>query len=207
MSASIVTAPFRLAFPEVFEAKASTEGGRPKYSITMIFPTNGQKLIPSLPGEGIMDLRKLLFEAVKEKWGEDKAKWPPSLRALDFKNYVSATGKDGWPIRDGNTVEWDGFSEGLFARASSQFQPGLVDNKLQPILDRSRVFGGLICRAQINAYAFDTNGNRGVTFGLNNLQVLKDDGVIFGGREAADKVFGSFADGGSTEAWDDEVPF
>lgn len=201
---SIVTVPFRLAFPEVFEAKAATEGGAKKYSITMLFPKDGSALIPAMPGDGVMQLRKLAVEAIKEKWGEDKAKWPAGLKALDMKTYLSPTGKDGWPIRDGNSVEWDGFEDQLFARASSQFKPGMVDAKLNAIISQDAVYGGLICRAQINAYAYDTNGNKGVTFGLTNLQILKDDGTVFSGKSNAADVFDSFGDSGSSSAASDE---
>lgn len=189
---SIITSAFRLAFPEVFEPKAN-ESGKEKYSITMLFPKDGSNLIPSMPGNGIMDIRKLALAAIKDKWGEDKSKWPAGLRG-DLKTYVSATGKDGWPVRDGDEVEWDGFHGMFFVRASSQFQPGLVDAKLRAIIDRGAIYGGLICRAQVNAYAYEMSGNRGVTFGLNNLQVLKDDGTMFSGKAKAESVFSAFGD-------------
>lgn len=204
---SIVTSPFRLAFPEVFAPKAAAEGGKEKYSITMLFPADGSLLIPSMPGEGVIALRRLALAAVKEKWGEDKAKWPANLRSLDFRSYCSPNGKDGWPVRDGDLVEWDGFEGQVFVRAASQFRPGMVNPKLQAIINPEDVFGGLICRAQINAYAYDTNGNRGVTFGLNNLQILKDDGTVFGGKQNAADVFDAFGEAGGAASTGDEVPW
>lgn len=198
MSDSIITAPFRLAFPEVFTPKAGAEGGKEKFSITMMFPKDGSLLIPAMPGDGVLELRKIAFAAVKEKWGGDKSKWPANMKTLDFAKYVSPTGKDGWPVRDGDLVEWDGFAGMLFARASSQYQPGLVNQKLQPVIDKNAVYGGLICRAQVSAFAYDNSGNKGVTFGLNNLQILKDDGVVFGTKQDPAGVFDAFGDGGST---------
>ena len=211
---SIISVPFRLAFPEIWVAKAGAEGGKEKFSVTMLYPKDGSSLIPSMPGNGILELRKLALAAIKEKWGEDKAKWPASIKAIDLKTYVSPNGKDGWPIRDGDTVEWDGFSGCFFARASSQFQPGVVNAKTQPIIDKSLVYGGLICRAQVNAFAYDNSGNKGVSFGLNNLQILKDDGVAFGNRQNASEVFDAFGafgasgdlDSGGSE-FDEDVPF
>lgn len=204
---SIITAPFRLAFPEVFAPKASMEGGKEKFSVTMLFPKDGSPLIPSMPGNGIIEIRKLLLAAVKDKWGEDKSKWPAQFKTMDFKAFVSLAGKDGWPIREGDAVEWDGFAGNVFVRASSQFQPGLVDNKLQAIIDKQAVYGGLICRAQVNAYGYDTAGNKGVTLGLNNLQILKDDGVAFGGKNNADKVFDSFAFGENVGSTAEDAPW
>lgn len=206
-NSSIVTGPFRLAFPQVFEAKASVEGGKEKFSITMLFPKSGESFIPSMPytaANGLVALRKLALDAVKEKWGE-KEKWPGLFKTMDFKTYISPNGKDGWPIRDGESVEWDGFASNFFVRASSQFQPGLVDAKLQPVLDKQAFYGGLICRAQINCFAYDNAGNKGISFGVNNVQILKDDGVTFGGKQKPELVFdafGSVAPGDTDEdAW------
>jgi hypothetical protein len=203
---SIVTAPFRLAFPEIFAPKAGVEGGKEKYSITMLFPKDGTSLLPAITGDGLLELRKLALEAVKEKWGADKSKWPANLKSLDFKTAISPSGKDGWPIRDGDAVEWDGFGGNFFARASSQYKPGLVDAKLQAILDKETVFGGLICRAQINAFAYDNAGNKGVSFGVNNLQILKDDGTCFGGKQNPAEVFDAFGEAGGSTAID-EAPW
>jgi len=190
---SIVTTAFRLAFPQVFAPKAAVQGGKESYSITMLFPKEGN-LMSAIPGAGVMEIRKLLHDAVKEKWGEDKNKWPAQYKSLDFKTYLSPTGKDGWPLRDGDEVKWDGFAGNVFIRASSNFAPGFVDQKRQPIINPANIFGGLICRAQVNAFAYDTAGNKGVSLGVQNFQVLKDDGTAFSGGAKAADVFEAFGD-------------
>ena len=205
----LITIPCRVAFPEVFQPKAAVANGTPKYSVNLLFPTDGRDLYPAIKtGAGLMDLRKAAYNACVEKWGADRSKWPATIKAIDPKTYLSPTGKDGWPFRDGNLVGWEGYEGMTFIRASSKFQPGLVNARLQPILSESEIFGGLIVRCQINAYAYDTNGNRGVTFGLNNVQVLKDDGVVYSGRAKAENVFeaaepGGFDDGAAAagEEW------
>ncbi len=146
----------------------------------------------------------MALAALKAMWGDDKAKWPANLKALDFKSSLSPNGKDGWPVRDGDMVEWDGFEGQVFIRATSQFMPGVVNAKLQPILDKSEVYGGLICRAQVNCFAYDNAGNKGVSFGVNNLQILKDDGVAFGGKQNAAEVFEAYGDAGGATAGAEE---
>ena len=194
----IVTGPFRLAFPRVFEPSAAVKGGKEKYSIMMLFPKDGESLLPKIGGPGIKELRKLAMAAVKEKWGEDKAKWPANLRNISFADYVSPNGKDGFPVRDGDDAEWEGFEGHWYIKASSDNRPGLVDAKVNPILDKAEVFGGLICRAQITAFAYDSNGSKGVSFGLSNVQVLKDDGVCYGGgRQKPEDVFDAFGEAGA----------
>ena len=46
-------------------------------------------------------------------------------------------------------------------------------------------------RASINFYAFNSNGNKGIACGLNNLQKIKD-GEHLGGKMSAED---DFADG------------
>ena len=184
------TAPFRLAFPAVFKPKAF-EGGEAKFTITMLFPKSGNSLIPSLPGS-FMDLRREAYRAAVEEWGVDQSKWPPTIQALDFKTHVSLAGKDGWPIRDGDTVSWDGFAGMWFVRATTKFPPSVVDNTVHEILRDDAVFGGLICRAYVSAFAYDSPMNKGISFGFQTLQTLEDDGVRFGGFVNPKDVFSAY---------------
>lgn len=190
----ILTKPFRLAFPVLVEPEAGPEAGsKKKYSIVMLFDKDTD-------AEALIELRKALFQAAKEKWGEDRAKWPANLRAIDFKTYVSPQGKDGFPIRDGDTVTWDGFPGHFFVKASTNGEgpkarpPFLVDAKRVVMLDRSPAEGGLICRARITASAFEAPMSKGVTFYLSGVQILKDDGVRFSGRIKAEDAFEEWED-------------
>ena len=58
---------------------------------------------------------------------------------------------------------------------------GIVDADRQPILERSEVYSGVYGRASINFYAFNSNGNKGIACGLNNLQKIRD-GEPLGGK-------------------------
>ncbi len=69
-------------------------------------------------------------------------------------------------------------------------KPGLVDASLQAIIEPSEFYAGCYARATINAYAYDRNGNRGVAFGLRNIQKIKD-GDSFGGGSKAENDFDS----------------
>lgn len=219
----IITIPCRLAFPEVFVPK-SVNGGTAKYSLTMQFPKDGHPLVsnaPSLypPTEKVVTvdgIRRMLVIAAKEKWGDDRSKWPGVLRTMDWKSYFSPTGQDGWPLRDGDAhPEWQGYEGMCFVRASAaEYAPQVFDNMKNPITDQRAVYGGLICRALINAFAYDNKGNRGVSLGFNGLQILANDGTVYGGGNAAD-AFGAYGDAGGGDPFDaggglpgnDDVPF
>lgn len=47
-----------------------------------------------------------------------------------------------------------------------------VDRK--PILQEEEIYSGMYGRVQINAYPFNSNGSKGVSFGLNAVQKVKD---------------------------------
>lgn len=176
--AKIVTPEFRLSFPAVWAPKAGPDGGEEKYRIVMLFPKT----------EDIRSLKKLAFDAIVEKWGPDKAKWPANLRNPDLKTYLSPTGKDGWPFRDGDSQSLDGYAGCVFVAATSKQQPGVVDGKLKPIIEKDDLYAGCYCRASITAFAYDKAGNKGVSFGLQNIQKIRD-GESFSGRSRAEDDF------------------
>ena len=72
--------------------------------------------------------------------------------------------------------------------ANSPKAPGIVDAACQPIIDHSEIYSGVYGRASINLYAFNSNGNKGIACGLNNLQKIKD-GDSLGGKSRAEDDF------------------
>ena len=94
------------------------------------------------------------------------------------------------PLRDGDTERPDdpAYANAYFVNANSATAPGVVDAARNPILTRSEVYSGVYGRASINLYAFNSNGNRGIACGLNNLQKIRD-GEPLGGRASAESDF------------------
>ena len=76
----------------------------------------------------------------------------------------------------------------MFINANSSTAPGIVDADCNPILDRSEVYSGVYGLASINMYAFNSNGNKGIACGLNNLQKIRD-GEPMGSRSRAEDDF------------------
>lgn len=159
----VKTPEFRVSFPAVFTPKAAAEGQELKYSITMLFPKDADLGV----------LKAAVVEAVKEKWGADKAKWPKNLRL---------------PFRDGSEKDYDGYQDAVFCSASSKMRPGLVDQALQPILTPEEFYGGCYARATLSVFAYDKAGNKGVSFGLRNIQKVRD-GEAFSGRTKPENDF------------------
>lgn len=169
-----VTPEGRVSFPAVTKPKAFQDQ-EPKYSLTLLFPKK-------------TDLSKLKLaaeNACTEKWGDDRKKWPKNLRT---------------PFRDGDDREdTPGYEGHIFITASSKTQPGLVNQSLQPILNETEFYAGCYARAELLAFAYDTAGNRGVSFLLQNIQKLRD-GQPFSGRKAAADVFEAVEDSSDDES-------
>lgn len=161
MGDKVKTPVFRVSFPQVFEPKGFNNG-EPKFSVVMIFDKKAD----------LREMRRILKEAAHEKFG---AKLPPTL-------------KDAF--RDGEDKKHlQGYGPGVwFATASSKSRPGLVGPDVSPIVDREEFYAGCYARASVTAFAYDTNGNKGVSFGLNNIQKVRD-GERFDGRTAAEDDF------------------
>lgn len=165
-----VTHEFRVSFPSVFKAKAF-EDQEAKYRVVMLFPKSVDLGKPA--GKQKISLKHAAFNAAVEKWGP-KEKWPKNLR---------------WPFRDGNEKsDTAGYEDHIFVSASSKSQPGLVDQYLKPILNEEDFYAGCYARAEVIAFAYDTKGNKGVSFSLQNLQKLRD-GEQFSGRRKAEDAF------------------
>lgn len=181
----VITGPHtRFSYANVWEAK-SINGGSPKFSVSLIIPKSDTKTVEKI---------KAAIEAAYKE-GESKLKGNgrsvPALSAI--KN----------PLRDGDTERPDdeAYANSYFINANSATAPGIVDANCSPILECSEVYSGVYGRASISFYAFNSNGNKGIACGLNNLQKLRD-GEPLGGKTRAEDDFATEAE--ATPSSDDD---
>jgi hypothetical protein len=161
-----VTTPVaRVSFPKVFKADAY-EDQEPKFSCTLLFPKTAD----------LSALRKAVHAASVKKWGADEKKWPKNLRS---------------PFNDGNDkTDLQGYKNTIYISAKNKHRPQVVDQKLNPITEEDDTFyAGCFARFSLRAYAYDTKGNKGVSFSLEAIQ-KHSDGERFSGRKDASEVFG-----------------
>ena len=166
----------RWSYANVWEPKAM-EGGKPKFSVSLIIPKSDTVTVGKI--------KAAIEEAYRDGQSKLKgnAKSVPALRTLRT------------PLRDGDLERPDdpAYANAYFVNANSSTAPGVVDANRNDILDRSEVYSGCYGRASISFYAFNTNGNRGIACGLNNLQKIKD-GEPLGGRASAESDFATEED-------------
>lgn len=158
---------FRVAFPNVFRPRRNDLNGKDEYSLVALFPADAD----------LTALKKAAGNAAIKKWGADKSQWPTNLKS-PFRDQGEKKKKND----AGQMVLPDGYAEGSkFMTLRSNDRPGVVDQQVQEIIDTADFYGGCWAVASINAFAYDTKGNRGISFGLGNIQKQKD-GDPFGNR-------------------------
>lgn len=168
----VVTGIVRLSYANVWEPK-STNGGPEKFSVSLIIPKSDTKTLDAI--------NTAVDAAIDDGIGKFGGK-KPNKAAIKL------------PLRDGDIERDDeAYAGSFFLNANSTTAPQIVDQKVQPILDRGEVYSGCYARVSINFYAFNSNGNRGVACGLGNIQKVKD-GEPLGGKRNATEDFGVIDD-------------
>ena len=168
----VITGPdTRWSYANVWEAK-SINGGTPKFSVSLIIPKSDTRTIAKIKA------------AIEAAYREGEAKLKGNGKTVPPLSAIKT------PLRDGDSERPDdpAYANSYFINANSSTAPGIVDADRQPILERSEVYSGVYGRASINFYAFNSNGNRGIACGLNNLQKIRD-GEPLGGKSRAEDDF------------------
>ena len=161
----------RWSYANVWQPK-SINGGTPKYSVSLIIPKSDTVTVNKIKA------------AIQAAYEEGESKLKGTSKVVPPLDAIKTPLRDGDRERPGD----DAYKDSYFINANSGTAPGIVDANRQPILDTSEVYSGVYGRASINLYAFNSNGNRGIACGLNNLQKLHD-GEPLGGKSRAEDDF------------------
>lgn len=168
----VITGPkTRWSYANVWDAK-SINGGAPKYSVSLIIPKSDTKTV------------KKIQAAIQAAYEEGQSKLKGNGKSVPALSVIKT------PLRDGDAERPDdeAYKNSYFINANSATAPGIVDADRNPILERSEVYSGVYGRASISLYAFNSNGNRGIACGLDNLQKISD-GEPLGGKSRAEDDF------------------
>lgn len=163
----VVFGPCRLSYVHVF-AKYSMDGdeSKGKYMTNILIPKSEKETVKAIQ-DAIEAAKKA---GIASKWGGKEPK------KLDL------------PLRDGDEKDDEVYAGCYYVNAKSNTRPGIVDRNKAPIVDEEEMYSGVWAIASVTFYAYDTNGNRGVACGLNNLMKFKDDEKL-GGRASAENDF------------------
>ena len=179
MANNLLSPEGTLSWPNLFVAKPRSEGSKPVFGCTIIFDKKAQA------SPEYKAMQQACIKAAKDKFGADV-----KLSTLMF------------PFKDASEKkDYDGFEDGMtFISPWSEQRPGIVDANVQDVIDPSSVYAGLTVRASLAPFGWSNSGKKGVSFGLNHLQIVKE-GARIDGRISASKAFSKIV----TE--DTESPF
>lgn len=189
---TLFTCRGRILWNAVFQKRKGRNGQEGKYEINLLIPKTSD----------IAALRELVMEAGRDKFSkafkEAGGKWPSSIRSPFRKtaeNDKLADLADEYPM--------------YFAARSKNDPPGIVGpNGKSEGISPEDVYAGRWARITCDAYGYETDGNRGVSIGLQNIQLLDHDDVleIGGGRVPAESQFEA-VDGvsGNDESSSDDI--
>jgi hypothetical protein len=158
----ITTPKFRMSFPHLLKPHSGFKNQEPVYSVQMLFAKTAD----------ISVLKKAAADAATKKWGS-KENWP------QFKHPVF---KDG----DLKAKKLSGYEGMLVVEARSKFKPGIVDAALDEVIDPAKIYAGRWARATVTCYAYDNQFGKGISFGLQNIQLLEDAPSFSGRKNAKD---------------------
>lgn len=170
----------RFSYANVWEPKgfAGQENSRKTYNVRCMIPKSNAPLIDQVLAaekaaidEGLS--KKLFTEAVS--------------KSAKFRRCVFDGDAYADEVTDGSRDECRGH---MFfnAKAQEDRQPGIVDKKANPIMQRDDFYSGCWGYVNGNFYSYNSNGGIGVTFGMNNLMKTRDDERL-DGRQSAEQAF------------------
>lgn len=173
----VVTGKVRLSYVHLFEPYSNNDDQEEKFSCVILIPKSDKKTLNAI---------KKATEAAAEAGKHTKfnGKIPANLKT------TLHDGDDEGDLE--KNPEYEGH---MFMSVSSKTKPGIVDKDVQPILDSTEVYSGCFARVSINAFPYNTQGNRGISFGLNHVQKIAD-GDYLGGRSRAEDDFEPLDDDG-----------
>lgn len=179
MATKVTTGTVRASFVHIFEPQPGGEpGDKPKFGITLLIPKSDKKTLDAL----------YAAEAEARENGKNtkfEGRIPSNLASI---------------IRDGDedqdTDRYPEFAGNMFMNVRSDRKPVVVDQNLQDILDPTEVYSGCWIKASINAYPYNYKGKKGISFGLNAIQKVRDDEAFSGAKIVASEEFEVVADDG-----------
>ncbi len=168
----VITGEIRGSYVNVFKPRHNDLSGKEEYSMSLLIPKSDKTTVSKI--------NNAVEAALRAKWqAKPPAKWTH-------------------PLRDGDEERGDdaAYKGHYFMNVKSNQKPGVVDRQLNEIMDVDAFISGDYCQVSINAFAYDQKGNKGVSFGLNNVKVTRKGEPLSGRARAEDDFDADDDDGG-----------
>lgn len=160
--------PVRLSYPHLFTPQAVEGSISKNYSVCLLIPKNDTELINKL--------KQAMIASIPES-AKNAGKLKPGYRL---------------PLRDGDTEkQQDEFKGMFFMNCKSTLKPQVVKkvNGVFVACTEEEMYPGVWAYVNINFFAYDRNGNRGLSCSLNAVCKYKDDESFSGSSVNAEQLF------------------
>lgn len=188
---NVITPKAKISYPYLLEPnpRAKTHDGKSKYTTSILIP----------PGADITLLKQAAEKAAREEFGE---RLEGLISSGKFKSpFLDAYAKSKTEKNPGGD-EW---AKGwVLIRSSSIQKPGVVDHMNNNVDDASQIYPGRWACISLRPFTYSTDGNIGVSFGLQNVQLLDHDDPIAGTAVRAENEFEQVDLGGGAEGGEDK---
>ena len=165
----VLTGEVRLSYAALTAPRASQQGGKEKYSVTLLIPKTDTATIADLNAS----FQAAYDEGVAKKWNGAR----PTPKAIIHDG--DGLRPSGVPFGDECKGHWV-----LIASSVNKPQVVGIDN-VNCELAPQDIYSGMFARVTVNFFAFDTAGNKGVGCGLGNVLKTRDGEPLSGGASAA----------------------
>ena len=165
---TVVTPKGRLSWPYLTRKNEEGEYPSGKFETKLLIPKDAD----------ISALKAAVMAVAQEAFG-DKIK---SLADLGHNPLTDGDGKG-----KENAGCWS-------IRPKSNFKPGIVDRSKNNLTDEDEVFSGQFARLSVTPFSFVSAGKPGVTFSLENVQIIGGGERFGGGGRSAQSDFDEFQD-------------
>lgn len=171
MSTRVTTGEVRASYFSALAPRKNELSGKDEFST--------QILIPKTDTETIAALKAAAKEALVAKFGD---KIPKNVRN-PLRDGDTETKQDGSPLGK----EYQGH---FFCNVKSTSKPGAIDTHGNDLIGADDIVSGDYIRVSLNAYAYSQAGNNGVSFGLNNILLVRKGEPLGGAKPSAAADFG-----------------
>jgi len=164
-STQITTGKVRFSYCNLFTPRAVQEGSPAKYSVTLLIPKSDKATLSKI--QNAIEAAKTVY--IQRKSGK---KLPSNLKD---------TIHDGDGERPNGGEFGDECKGHYVITVSSKNPPVIVYADKTLLTNPQELFSGCYGRAIISFYVYDTQGNKGVSAGLNGIMKLYDGEPLGGG--------------------------
>jgi hypothetical protein len=171
----------RLAFPQLFVAKAFNGEGKAEFSASLLIdPADPQ----------VKTIQAGIDAVAREKWGAKSADVLKQLRASDKTC-----------LHNGDTkATYDGFAGNLFVSARNPMRPLVIDTNKTPLTAQDgKPYAGCYVNVSIELWAQDNGFGKRVNATLMGVQFFADGESFTGGGVASEDDFDDVSSGATAD--------